>query len=89
MTWDLESREDERFLAAMIGEGFSPAPEQADTWIFCARGFARTRGQSYGGAHVLAEFGSGTYIENGRACRWFAGLDRVAALQRLREEQYG
>jgi hypothetical protein len=76
----------DRFVGAMIAEGFDPSPHHPRDLFEPARLFARLRAEDCGASVFAAEFRSGTYVERPGLTRWFEGLSKPEALRRLGED---
>ena len=77
----------DRFIGAMIAEGFDPSPHHPRDLFEPARLFARSRAQDCDANLMAAEFRSGTYVERRGQARWFEGLSKPEALRRLGEDR--
>ena len=82
---DLYDRD--RFIGAMIAEGFDPSPHHPRDLFEPARLFARSRADDCDPSLLAAEFRSGTYVERRGQARWFGGLSKSEALRHLGEDR--
>ena len=83
----MDTYEQDRFIGAMIAEGFDPSPHDPKDLLEPARRFAQTRAEHYGGGVLVAEFRSGTYVERQGRAHWLEGLTRGEAFRRLAEDR--
>lgn len=82
-----EGREDQLFIAAMLGAGLDLCDVSAVERLERAQAFARERAERWPAGVRVLQVREGTYIEQANGKSWWCdGMGRIKAFDRLKEK---